>query len=1269
MSKVFFKLSTGNFFQDWSDTSLLSVTDNWDNVPSIVGYRGDGLTGSTGVNPSGVLGDGTPVVDVNVNQTNPNTNSTGGVTEFQIADPVVALQGSGTARAPSLVLYLDATGRDNLHFAVDLRDIDGGGDNSIQQVAVQYRLGDSGAWTNLPAGYVADASTGPNLATNVTHLDFDLPSALANQSQVELRVITTDAVGADEWIGIDNIAVTSTAMAADTTPPIITGSTPADDSFGVAKGANIVLNFSEVVALGSGQITITDGAADTRVIDVTDASQVSISGQSLIINPSANLNLGTDYHVSVDAGAVVDLAGNAFAGTSATIDFRTIDPLTPIYTIQGAGHTSAYDGKLVNTHGVVTAIDTSGTKGFYIQDASGDGNDATSDAIFVFSSTGATQVQVGDMVEVTAYVDEYQGNNTNNLTITELTGVQDLQIVSSGNSVAPTVLGAGGRLIPTEVVDSDNFAVFNPDHDAIDFYESIEGMLVTAKDVVALSTTYQNATFVVTDNGATASGFNDRGAVTNSETDKNPERFELYADTGVNPNMTATYVPGDKIGDVSGIMTYFGGHWELIPTTTPNAAVSTTIARDQSALHGDASHLTVGAYNLENCDPNDPAAKFDAIGHDIAVNLNAPDIMGVEEIQDSNGTGKGVLDCTVTMQKVVDAIAAAGGPHYQWIVIDPTAENTTGGEPNGNIRTVIMYNPERVSYVDGSAKLLEDNTPANGDSFHNSRKPLVADFTFHGETVTYVGIHNYSRLGSDALFGLDQPAINSGDARRVDQTSTVRDYVQSLVDANPDANVVVAGDFNAYHHERSLTLLEDNGLMHNLVWTLAPTDRYSSAFEGENQQIDNMLVSSKLAGGALFDNVHLNSNQPYGTTPSDHDPILSQLLVNTAPVAAGDTLAATEDVTLAVDAAHGLLSNDTDQNGDALSAQLVTDVAHGTLTLHADGSFEYTGDANYNGADSFSYVAKDGYGGESAVVTVALDVAAVNDAPVAQGEAAMVAEDAAVSIDVLANDSDVDGDALSIVLAGAKSALGASISVENGQVRYVADADSFDLLAAGHSAADSFTYQVSDGQGGLSAPVTVAVTVTEAGDNGVAYGSNKSDVFTDAAGHDTTYSGGNGDDQISGGDGADVLAGDNGNDHLNGGDGIDVLFGGNGTDVLFGGAGDDRLAGDNGSDILAGGVGKDMLTGGLGADTFVVSVGGNATITDFRGEDSIVTGYTGNGADLQAFVKAAHVAGSFVFADVDNAVVITGASLGDGSITLVGWTAAGLQSLHGAWLV
>ncbi len=210
-------LSGGSFTQNWSNAGLITVNDNWSGVPAVEGYRGDDLTGGTGTDPQTIVAfSGVPagaVLDVNANQASPNTFTTGGVAEFSIADPVVALQGSGTADAPFVIFYLDTTGRQGITVAYNLRDIDGSADNAVQAVALQYRVGNSGNFTNVPAGFVADASTGPSIATLVTAVSATLPAAADNQPLVQVRVITSNAGGTDEWIGIDDINITSSPTA------------------------------------------------------------------------------------------------------------------------------------------------------------------------------------------------------------------------------------------------------------------------------------------------------------------------------------------------------------------------------------------------------------------------------------------------------------------------------------------------------------------------------------------------------------------------------------------------------------------------------------------------------------------------------------------------------------------------------------------------------------------------------------------------------------------------------------------------------------------------------------------------------------------------------------------------------------------------------------------------------------------------------------------------------------------------------------------------
>jgi hypothetical protein len=201
------------FAQDWSDTGLITVDDDWSKVPAIVGYRGDGLAGEPGTDPRTVLADGSATpVDVAANRSDPGAlGVAAGVAEFELEDPVVAIQGSATASAPQLVIAIDTRGQTGIAVGLDLRDLDGSSADAEQPVAVQYRVGAAGEFANAPGGYVADATTGPGEATAVAHVRTVLPAEADDEPLVQVRVITTNAAGRDEWVGLDHIEVSATA--------------------------------------------------------------------------------------------------------------------------------------------------------------------------------------------------------------------------------------------------------------------------------------------------------------------------------------------------------------------------------------------------------------------------------------------------------------------------------------------------------------------------------------------------------------------------------------------------------------------------------------------------------------------------------------------------------------------------------------------------------------------------------------------------------------------------------------------------------------------------------------------------------------------------------------------------------------------------------------------------------------------------------------------------------------------------------------------------
>ena len=195
--------------EDWSAVSRITQDDDWAAVPGFMGYRGDKLTGKPGMNPQTVIAEGlsTPV-DVIANQKNPNSLRTGGVAEFDgISNPTIALKGSGTAGAPFLLLNLDTRGKHNITIGYKLRDLDGSANNSVQAIALQYRTQADVPFTDVPSAFAPDASTGPNQATLVTPIVVILPTNADNQAMLQVRWITANADGNDEWIGVDDIAI------------------------------------------------------------------------------------------------------------------------------------------------------------------------------------------------------------------------------------------------------------------------------------------------------------------------------------------------------------------------------------------------------------------------------------------------------------------------------------------------------------------------------------------------------------------------------------------------------------------------------------------------------------------------------------------------------------------------------------------------------------------------------------------------------------------------------------------------------------------------------------------------------------------------------------------------------------------------------------------------------------------------------------------------------------------------------------------------------
>ena len=362
----------------------------------------------------------------------------------------------------------------------------------------------------------------------------------------------------------------------------------------------------------------------------------------------------------------------------ATIALTVAEPPAPpieISEIQGAAHLSPRNGDTVTTTGIV--IGKIGSS-FYIQDPTPDANPDTSEGLQVFGASAAAGVTVGDEVSVLGRVTEFRANATS-LTLTELTSPV-VTVLSSGNALpAATVIGTGGRVPPNTVIEDDATGnveapgvLFDPAEDGLDFYESMEGMLVQMNDLVATSFTFTNfgEIFVVGDNGANATMMTPRGGLVIGPGDLNPERMVIddeWFKAGP-PAMPAVNVGGTFPGAHVGILDWAFGEYRIQLRSQPVVG-STGVSVRESAVAAGPNKVSIATFNVENLAGNEPDAKYNVLAGMIVNNLAAPDIVGLEEIQDNNGatggTGSPVVDANVTLDRLVAAIQAAGGPTYE----------------------------------------------------------------------------------------------------------------------------------------------------------------------------------------------------------------------------------------------------------------------------------------------------------------------------------------------------------------------------------------------------------------------------------------------------------------------------------------------------------------------------------------------------------------------------------------------------------------------------
>ncbi len=357
---------------------------------------------------------------------------------------------------------------------------------------------------------------------------------------------------------------------------------------------------------------------------------------------------------------------------------------------------------------------------------------------------------------------------------------------------------------------------------------------------------------------------------------------------------------------------------------------------------------------------------------------------------------------------------------------------------------------------------------------------LVNDTDVDGDALAAILVnppqHGQLTLGADGgviytpdadFNGVDGFSYRANDGSADSDATAVTIVVTPVADAPVGESDEFAGD-----EDTALVVDAANGLLAN-----------DNDADGDPMTVS--LVSGPASGALVLNpdgsfsytpNADFYGNDSFVYQASDgtltSDPVTVTLTVapiNDGPVSVGDEYSTGEDTLLTVDAANGVLANDSDVDGDTLTVSLVSGTANGELTLNADGSFSYSPNENFNGSDSFVYQASDGtLTGEATTVTI--DVCPANDAPTTAADAYTLDEDTTLTVNaltgVLANDSDIDGDSLTASVVSGPA---------NGELTLNADGSFSYTPNANFSGTDSFVYEASDG--GLESQATVTLTI------------------------------------------------------------------------------------------------------------------------------------------------------------------------------------------------
>ncbi len=630
--------------------------------------------------------------------------------------------------------------------------------------------------------------------------------------------------------GVRHVFPAGTTVAAGCAIVVFGGGTP----MGLFGGAEVQIASTGALGLNNDGDTVT--LTDTTAVEQAVATYGADGGdnQSLTRDPDITGTTWVKHTVATGSGGArfspgTPIAGGTFAGCVIVI------PEYTIAQIQGNGLTSPYLYDLVMTRGnIVTALDTNG---FFIQtpDGSDDGDDDTSEGIFVFTLTAPTGVAVGDNVDVQGVVTEYYD-------FTEI-GTPSLAplvtVNSSGNSLPATVVLDGATPVGTQPWP------------AIEL-ERYESMLVEVTGARATSPTDQYGDVTMT-SGPNLKfrepGIEYPGLVGQPVYDSNPEVFDL------DPNgltLPEAEVFGGATFDAVGPLGYSFGDYQILPVTLTltNPALPRAV-RDRNP--GEFTVATQNFYRIYDTvdDPDKDDDVFSAQEYADRLNkaslqvrtvLGAPDILGVQEVEnitvlDDLATQIAADDPTLNYTAVLEEGWDIGSIDVGFLVRDTMT-----------IVNWYQVQPDDTFDYGGTTYLLHDRPPLLLEAYHSAGLMDIP--------VSVLVVHNRS---------IDD-ASDRVRVKRWTQAYRISQFVQQYQTTYPDIPLVVVGDFNSFEFTSGyvdplgqITGSPDPlGAMYpatdevdpdltNQIFNLPAEERYTYHFDGDAQALDHILTSASAA--------------------------------------------------------------------------------------------------------------------------------------------------------------------------------------------------------------------------------------------------------------------------------------------------------------------------------------------------------------------------------------------------------------------------------------